>query len=176
MLEKKVDGSEFILKGKDLKPFKFTEPSQFIKFDKSSFQQCSDEKLFRAEEKLIYRFISNKLIFSYDNKGTLTLNSANFIIPKLDIPVKVVLAILQSSISQFLFESKFNSVKVLKKHIQELPIFIFPDEVNKEIERIVTNFLKSDSLNASETINQINSIIYKNISLNEDDIRIIEGV
>lgn len=175
VLDSKVDGSEGILKGKDIKPYKFSEPSQFIKFDRSSFQQCSDEKLFRASEKIIYRFISDKLIFSYDNKGTLTLNSANFIIPKLGIPVKVVLAILQSSVSQFIFEAKFNSVKVLKKHLQELPIFLLEKSDCEKIEMLVDQILMDENDVSEENLKAINAIIYDFIGLSYDEILAIEN-
>lgn len=176
VLDKQVLGSEGVLKGKDIQPFKFTEPTSFIKFDRTSFQQCSDESYFRANEKLIYRFISDKLIFSYDSKQTLTLNSANFIIPKIGIPVKVVLAILQSSVSQFLFTSKFNSVKILKKHIQALPIFIFSDEVNGKIETLIDGFISSNSSDYKAVIQKINAIIYSAIGLNDEDIEVVESV
>ena len=176
VLDKQLAGSEGVLKGKDIQPFKFAEPTSFIKFDRASFQQCSDESYFRADEKLIYRFISDKLIFSYDNKQTLTLNSANFIIPKIGIPVKVVLAILQSSVSQFLFMSKFNSVKILKKHLQALPIFIFSDEVNGKIESLVDDFISAKSTDSKLVLQKINAIIYGVIGLNGDEIEVVESV
>ena len=175
VLDKKTLGSEGVLKGKDIQPFKFAEPSSFIKFDRASFQQCSNESYFRAKEKIIYRFISDKLIFSYDNKQTLTLNSANFIIPKVEIPVKVVLAILQSSVSQFLFMSKFNSVKILKKHLQSLPIFIFPDEINIEIESLVDGYISGNSTDYKSLLNKINAIIYGAIGFTDDEIEIVES-
>lgn len=175
VLNKKEKGTEGILKGKDIQPFKFNEPTSFIKFDRASFQQCSDESYFRAKEKLIYRFISDKLIFSYDDKATLTLNSANFIIPKLGIPVKVVLAILQSSVSQFLFVSKFNSVKILKKHLQELPIFVFEKDVNDKLETLVNEILSENNTDYRVNLGKINSIIYESLGLNVEEIRVIES-
>jgi hypothetical protein len=176
VLDKKVDGAEGILKGKDIQPFKFNEPTSFITFDRASFQQCSDESYFRADEKLIYRFISNKLIFSYDNKKTLTLNSANFIIPKVGIPVKVVLAILQSSVSQFLFASKFNTVKVLKKHLQALPIYVFTDEINQQIELLVNDFISGKTYDYKSVLCKIDAIIYEAIGLNNEEIMLVESV
>lgn len=176
VLDTKTLGTEGVLKGKDIQPFKFVEPSSFIKFNRMEFQQCSDESYFRAKEKLIYRFISDKLIFSYDNKQTLTLNSANFIIPNIGIPVKVVLAILQSSISQFIFITKFNSVKILKKHLQALPIFVFPEEFNTKIESMVEDYISGNSNNSKELLEKINAIIYQLIGLSYDEIDIVEGV
>lgn len=170
-------GQEGILKGKDIFPFIYTNPTQFIKFERKLFQQCVDERLFRAPEKLIYRFISDKLVFAYDNQQRLTLNSANFIIPKIGIPTKVVLAILQSSIAQFIFKTNFNSIKVLKKHIQALPIFKFDPETNAELEKIVDEAIQSQNTGATRNVHteKINLIIYKKLALSEEEISIIEA-
>jgi hypothetical protein len=57
---------------------------------------------------LIYRFISKYLVFAYDDKQKLTLNSANIVIPKTDdYPIKVIAALFNSSLYQFIFQKKF---------------------------------------------------------------------
>ena len=106
-------------------------------------QQTSHESLYRAEEKLIYKFISSDLIVSYDNNQSLTLNSANIIIPKIEnYSVKLVAAILNSSVSNFVFKKKFNTFKVLKRHLESLPIVKLSLQQIIELENIIECYFK----------------------------------
>ena len=91
---KRSPGFEPIYRGKDVKRFVLSSPSCYIRFRPHYFQQVAPEEKYRAKEKLIYRFISRNLKFAYDNCQSLTLNSANILIPKLpNYPVKVILAL-----------------------------------------------------------------------------------
>jgi len=170
----KLDGYEAILRGKDISPYQITESEQYIKFDKKSFQQCADESYFRADEKLIYRFIADRFMFAYDNKQRLTLNSANLLIPKIDIPIKVVLAILQSESIRFVFKVKFNSIKILRKHIESMPIFNFDKSVNNKIEQLADELIQSKQAVSDDVVKKIDALIYKEIGLSEIEIEEIK--
>ncbi|MBN2158411.1 MAG: N-6 DNA methylase [Spirochaetes bacterium] len=116
-------GSEPIYMGRDVSPYFLKRPSNYIRYDSGRFQQSAPECRYRATEKLVYRFISKKLIVAYDDRGSLTLNSANILIPRLDdYPVKAVLALFNSSPYQFIFQKKFSSIKVLRGHLEQLPL------------------------------------------------------
>lgn len=116
-------GWEPILKGSDIFKYRVARNQQYIDFKPERFQQTAPEMLYRAPEKLIYRFINESLIFAYDDEGTLSLNSANILIPNLpEYSLKYVLAILNSRAAQFYFKGMFSSVKVLRKHIESIPI------------------------------------------------------
>ena len=93
---------------------------------------------YRAKEKLIYRFISKYLVFAYDDEQKLTLNSANIVIPKVpSYPIKVVAALLNSSLYQFIFQKKFSSIKVLRNHIEQMPLPLWDEEVFNNIVKLV---------------------------------------
>jgi len=170
----KLEGYEVILKGKDIGQFTLSESSNFIKFDKKTFQQCADEAYFRCKEKLIYRFIANKFIFAYDNKQRLTLNSANILIPNIGMPIKVVLAILQSNVIQFIFKAKFNTIKILRKHIESMPIFILENDIQLEIERIVDSIIDQEIEGKESSLIRLNGLIYKALRLEPLEIDTIE--
>lgn len=134
--------SEPILTGKDIKRFITCKPKTFIKFEIGKFQQVAPEHKYRAEEKLIYKFISKDLVFAYDNKKTLTLNSANILIPKVsEYPVKTILALFNSSLYQFVHQKKFGAIKVLKSDIEKLPLPTLDKEQHKEIIALVDQLL-----------------------------------
>jgi len=87
------------------------------------FQQTAPERKYRAPEKLIYRFISKYLVVAYDDRGSLTLNSANILITRMEgYPAKAVLALFNSTLYQYLFQKKFSSIKVLRGHLEQLPL------------------------------------------------------
>jgi N-6 DNA methylase len=70
------------------------------------------------------------------------LNSANIVIPKIDYPIKVILALFNSELYQIVFQNKFKSIKVLKQHIQQLPLPILETQHIKEIEKMVDKILQ----------------------------------
>lgn len=132
----KTDKNEMILKGSDLRKYHFTDASNYIVFKPEFFQQVAPTEYYRAPEKLLYRFICNQFVFAYDNRQTLSLNSCNIIIPKIKgLAVKYILAILNSRIVQYFFKKTFNSVKVLRSHIEQIPI---PHLTREQQEPILT--------------------------------------
>jgi predicted RNA methylase len=117
---KQEAGAEPIYTGKNLSPFQFDEPTKFIQFDPSKLQQVAKVELYR-QPKLCYRFISNKLMVVADFKGALLLNSINFFIPE-GLSLKALCAFLNAPVSTYLYQRLFNSIKVLRKHLEALPI------------------------------------------------------
>ncbi|MGI6524829.1 MAG: TaqI-like C-terminal specificity domain-containing protein [Bdellovibrionota bacterium] len=119
----KNNNNEMILKGSDLRKYRFNETENYIVFLPESFQQIAPTEYYRAEEKLLYRFICNQLVFAYDNHQTLSLNSCNILIPQIpSLDIKYIMAILNSRMAQFYFKKQFSSVKILRSHIEQIPI------------------------------------------------------
>lgn len=127
-------GLEPVIKGTDISKYHINSYSGYLTFQPEHFQQVAPEALYRAPEKLFYRFINKQLIFAYDNTGLLSLNSCNILIPQIEgLSIKYVLAILNSSVAQFFFEKKFRSVKVLRSHLEQIPIPLADKETQEEI-------------------------------------------
>lgn len=121
--DRKTQNNEPVLKGCDIFKYRIKPADNYITYRPELFQQTAPEQMYRAPEKLLYRFICNRLVFAYDNKQTLSLNSCNIVIPRIaDLDMKYILAILNSSVAQFVFIKEFNSMKVLKSHIESIPI------------------------------------------------------
>lgn len=143
--ENKNSDLEPILTGKDIKRFRTNEPSKFIKFIPDEFQQVAPEEKYRAKEKLLYKFISKQLVFAYDDRQTLTLNSANVLIPTIsNYPIETILALFNSTLYQFIFERKFGAIKVLKSHIEQLPLPDINEKKHIRFEKLVDHLLKKD--------------------------------
>lgn len=160
--QNKFDASEPIYKGKDVLPFKLAAPTNYIAYTPENFQQCAKEHMYRAEEKLVYRFISDKLIFAVDRRKSLTLNSANIIIPrKRSVPIDYIAAFLNSCVANFLFKHEFGSIKVLRKHIESIPIPVLDENCVKKITDLAIEAQNSQK----DLRKEIDEIFIKNISL-----------
>lgn len=158
-------GFEPIYKGRDVRRFILDKPSCYIQFHPERFQQVAQEEKYRAREKLIYRFISKKLIFAYDNCKRLTLNSANILIPKVpDYPIKVIAALFNSSLYQFVFQKKFFSIKVLRSHIEYLPLPLWGQSTFSEIVKLVDKFMESQN-----NFHELDNYIIGRFSLSEKE-------
>ncbi|MBP3279736.1 MAG: DNA methyltransferase, partial [Butyrivibrio sp.] len=136
--------NEPVLKGTDIEKYSCNVPENFISFTPEKFQQVAPEHIYRAKEKLLYKFISSDLAFAYDDKGTLSLNSCNILIPQIPgLSIKYVMAVLNSSAAQFVYSKLFGSVKVLRSHLEQIPIPIADDGKQKEIIAYVEKIIKA---------------------------------
>lgn len=165
-----------VLKGADISKYHINPTTNYIIFKPESFQQIAPTKMYRAQEKLLYRFISSQLVFAYDNKQTLSLNS-NIVIPRIpDIKMKYVLAILNSRIAQFIYKREFHSVKVLRSHIENIPISLVDDSTQDQIIKVTDKLISGLPLQEAEQIyNELDLLISNIFDLNETEIEIIKN-
>ncbi|MGT2866538.1 TaqI-like C-terminal specificity domain-containing protein [Streptococcus fryi] len=149
---------EKIYTGKEIDKFKLKEAKNYIYYDRDSFQQVAKDEIYRAKEKLVYKFVSNKLIFAYDDSSSLFLNSANILIPNIPgMSTKSVLAFLNSSLYQFLYEKLFGELKVLKGNLSELPFPKIDSKTNYELTKLVDEIIYEGKNNQKE----IDEIVYR---------------
>ena len=140
----KSDDNEIILKGSDIQRYGMTPSGNYIRFVPESFQQVAPVEMYRAKEKLLYRFITEVPVFTYDDRQTLSLNSCNIVIPDIDgLEMKYILAILNSSVAAYFISKKFNSVKLLRSHIEQMPIPVVPMDVQVSIIKKVDRIMNS---------------------------------
>lgn len=140
----KKDGMEVVLKGSDIFRYAMKETDNYIHFAPEKFQQVAPTEMYRAEEKLLYRFIAEVPVFTYDNQQTLSLNSCNILIPRIEgMDIKYVLAILNSSVAAYFINKKYNSVKLLRSHIESLPIPMVSNEKQNDIIKKVDHIMNA---------------------------------
>lgn len=146
-----IPNSEPIITGKDITPFKISAPKKFIIYDRNKLQQVAPDKLYRSEEKLVYKTVSRDMIFAIDYSRSLTLNSANFIIPRnLTISTKCLMALLNSDLYNILNKILFGENKVSRTNLENLPL---PD-ISKSQQKIIENCIDK------EDYKRLNEIIY----------------
>lgn len=175
--EQKQPEYETILKGSDIQKYRIVKPERYIHFSPKKYQQVAPVAMYRASEKLLYRFISDQLILAYDSDQHVTLNSCNIVIPHIDgLHIKYILAILNSSIAQFYFQKQFHSVKVLRSHIEHIPIPYAAADQQQEVILLVDSLLteKNDD-SFQRTYKQLDQIIASLYELSEQQYQIIVG-
>jgi len=142
VLTTQEDDCEIILKGSDIRKYVWEPGGSYIRFTPERFQQVAPTEYYRAPEKLLYRFICDTPVFAYDNRQTLSLNSCNILIPRIEgLSVKYILAILNSRVVDFFIRQTFSSVKLLRSHIEQVPIPVPSDAVQHQLVRKVDDIL-----------------------------------
>ena len=165
--DRQRQGLEPIFTGKDISKYGLKKASRYIKYNRVDFQQCAKDEYYRAKEKLVYKFVSSKLCFTYDDKQRLFLNSANILIPKVDgMSIKTVLAFLNSELFNFLYAKRFNDIKILKGNLSALPFPKITQEQDKQFTALVDRALNGDSV----AQNEIDDLIFSLYQLDAEEI------
>ena len=164
---------EKIYTGKNITPYFITDTDNYIEYNRKNFQQAAPDEIYRAEEKLLYKFVSKKLVFGYDNQKRLFLNSANILIPMVEnYSTLSVLAFLNSKLFQYIYKSKFNELKILKSNLKQLP---FP-VIDENTEEILSEFSKKYLETKDEKfLKDIDNQIYKIFGLTQKETEYLEN-
>ena len=112
-------------KGSDIGRDGLKSPSAFIPEDTSQYQQVAPLQMYKCHEKLIYKFISDRLVFFLDNQQRFVLNSANVVVPDSSFPIslKYLCDLLNGDFYNWIFRSVFSTHKVLRGDLESLPLF-----------------------------------------------------
>lgn len=146
-----IEGMEQIYTGKEIQKYTLKQANKYLFYDRNKLQQVAKESIYRSNEKLVYKFISNELVFAYDDSKSLFLNSANILIPNIpNMSIKTVMAFLNSSLFQFLYTKLFGEIKVLKGNLEELPFPNISKKENTTITNLVDDVLNGNLLAQSE--------------------------
>ncbi len=170
---RKSNKNEIILKGADIFKYNYRIPKCYINYNPELCQQTAPIEFYRAKEKLFYRFISNGLIFAYDDKQTLSLNSCNILIPHIEgYDIKYILAVLNSSVLDYYFRKRFRSVKVLRSHLEALPIPTADIITKQRITSLSDRLIKGDP-RSDEIISLLDRQIAELFNINKDEYAMI---
>ena len=169
--------NEVVLKGSDIYKFRIKPSNNYIDFKPEKFQQVAPIELYRAKEKLLYKFISSQLVFAYDNNQTLSLNSCNILIPKIpDLNIKYIMSILNSRVAQFIFKKEFNSIKVLRSHIESIPIPLINTTTQNKIISFSDKLIKGLEIEETEALyEELDYAICNLFKLNDSEIKTIKN-
>ncbi|WP_175560372.1 TaqI-like C-terminal specificity domain-containing protein [Butyrivibrio sp. YAB3001] len=151
-----IAGSEPILTGKHIDKFCIKRPEKYIVYSADSFQQTAPEKIYRTKNKLFYRFIAAEPVVALDQKGLISLNSANIMIPNKDgYSAAYVMAILNSSAAGFYYTRTCKNMKVLRNSLEKMPIPLCDHDTMETISELairVQNLNENNDNNSSQKL------------------------
>lgn len=163
-------GLEPIHIGKDITKYGLKKASRYIKYNRADFQQCAKDEFYRAKEKLVYKFVSSRLCFTYDDQQRLFLNSANILIPNVDgMSIKTVLAFLNSSLFNFVYTQRFGDLKILKGNLAALPFPQITSDDDKKLSVLVDYALDGDI----KAVEEIDQYVFSLYQFEKEEIEII---
>ena len=157
LLNTPVEGSEPIYTGKEVGKYNLLTPNKYIVFDRSNLQKVAPDTIYRAPSKLIYKTINKKIKIAIDNTATLSTNSANILIPKVEgVNIYTIMGLLNSELYSYLNIKLFGGVnKVSKENLQFLPIPKLSLEDNVTIKSLVEQTMKDgDDTKLQKYINE----------------------
>jgi hypothetical protein len=180
-----------IIKGENIHKYLIKFDNYFLDLQLLSKKDFKNQTIFNPP-KLVTKFVSNSLIFAYDDVGYHNTNVV-YNLQSIDnhIAMEYLLALLNSRLINFWFESSFLNEDELFPHIQKnqleaIPIKKCSEDNQKQFVSIVNKILgiaKSDDYQNSETKQakvteleaQIDQMVYKLYDLTPDEIAIVEG-
>ena len=112
-------------KGCDISAAGLAAATHFMTKDFSQFQQVASGDIYNANEKIVYKFISNNLCFYFDTCQSVFLNSANMFVLDRSFPVdhSQLVWLMNTDLMNWLFKNLFATHKVLRSDLELLPVF-----------------------------------------------------
>jgi 16S rRNA G966 N2-methylase RsmD len=166
---KNSNNFESIYRGKEIGKYRFLGNEYFIDFNPKLYQQVAPLEYYR-QKKIVYRFINDSIICTLDTNNSLILNSANLFI-SFTYPMETIVSLFNSDIYTFVFRKKFNSRKVLKSHIQDLPIPLFDEKMHKYIFNLYSDTFNRNNVNIGNYQKEIDKIICYYFSISNQEYR-----
>ena len=164
-------GLEPIYTGKEIRPFYIDKPRYFVHFDRAAFQQTAPDEIYRTAPKIIYRFISNHLVFAAERSGALVLNSANILIPNVpELSFEALLALLNSKVYSFVYQVLFGQIKVLRSNLLQLKFPRISSEQDDELKALV---YAAEAKLTDDIEEEINRAVFNIYGLDDDEISVI---
>jgi len=175
-----------LLDGRNINKYSVNWAGVYLDYNLDRIHSCKTKDIFTTKEKLIFRRVSSKLIFSYDNEQYFALNTivvVNLLNSK-DLQIKYLLGILNSMLMDYYYRNKHKSTKTVFSEIQarsvgELPIKMASkaeqDRIVNLVDKIISAKKKDTEFDTSKLEKQIDEMVYKLYDLTEEEIKIIEG-
>ena len=92
--------------------------------------------------------------------------------------MKYVMAVLNSRIAQYIYEKRYNSVKVLRSHIESIPIPLADEEIQAQLIRMVDQLIECPRDNEEEKCklyDDIDDIVRQLYGVNSADYEFIKN-
>ena len=99
----------------------------------------------------------------------------HLVIPHIEnLDIKYILGILNSRITQFIYQKEFSSIKVLRSHLEQLPIPVVEKKQQEQVIELVNLLLTAtNDRELLSTYNTLDELVADLFGLNEKEYEII---
>jgi type I restriction-modification system DNA methylase subunit len=148
---KKGEAYKKFLEGRDIGRYEINFDNKFLHYEASLLHRPRTPEVFEVEEKILVQRISGgkrPLKAAYDDKQYYDKESINnIILADKRFNAKFILALMNSKLFSWYYASKFSlestlTVNVSKAYLEQLPVKLVSDEVQKKITTIVDRMLE----------------------------------
>ncbi len=189
---KKDDTYKKALIGKDISKYSLKFSNNFVLYDKKKLERSREENIFLQNEKIVMKYIGNKLIATLDNEKHYALKSVVMLYTKSnEFSIKYLLTLINSKLLQYIYDSKLGEhyPRVNLSYVKSLPIRKISPEQQKSFIKLADRMLdlnkqlqqeKSDSKRErlqqqiKDTDYEIDQMVYKLYNLTPKEIKIVE--
>lgn len=135
---------EPIITGPNVRPFYIDSSYKWIYFQRELFQQAPPREVFLRAKKLLYKFISSRLIFALDRHRRYHLNSINgYYLTDRRFLEEYVLAVMNSHLINYYFGQRFFTHRILQGDLNMVPIVEADMATQMEIRDVVNRLMES---------------------------------
>ncbi len=174
-----------LLDGRNIKKYEINWSGVYIDYSVDRIHSCKRTDIFESKEKLFFRRVSENLVFAYDDQQYFALNTLVVINIKkgIDFNIRFLLAILNSSLMNYIYKSRYKSTKKVFSEIQantveKLPLKNVMGPIQIQLISLVDKILNAKKLNpnvdTSEFERQIDIVVYKLYELEYDQVFVID--
>ncbi len=163
-----------ILLGKDLEQYRINFSNNYFRYSREDLQQVAPQQLYRAKNKILYKFIGKRLTFAEDREGYYSLNNINGFIPENNpLSTPVLVSLLNSDLMQYYYENSFFTLKVLRGNLEKLPLKIIKKGNQERIEKLAEQLSGLEEESAALTRQNIEDIIFSEYKIKDREAYVI---
>lgn len=157
-----------IIIGKDVEKFRINFSNHYFKYNVPTLQQVAEQQCYLYQNKIIYKFIGKNLTFAVDPHGFYILNNVNGFIPLTpQLDPDILVAILNSRLLQYIYETQFFTVKVLRGNLEKLPIKIINSSNKKLLQKLSLELRDvTDQPKRTMLMDSIDDIVFHEYKIN----------
>ena len=175
-----------VLDGRNISKYAIAWGGAYLDYDVERIHSCKRTDIFMSPEKLLFRRVSERLMFAYDCEQFFALNTLVVVNKKATcgLDLKYILGIMNSRLLNYLYVRKFKSTKKVFSEIQARSLGRLPIAIGTETEQIVLVELVGKALN-TRAMNRdadiadievtIDQAVYSLYGLSQEEIRAVEA-
>ena len=172
-----------LLDGKNINKNLINWTGIYLDYSLDRIHSCKRKDIFESEEKLFFRRVSENLVFAYDDEQYFALNTLVVVNlkPGFNFKIKYLLAILNSSLINYVYKNKYKSTKKVFSEIQANSVEKLPIRSISETEQYkfvsLTNLIlenRKQHLDTAELETKIDIMVYKLYELTYEEVLVVE--